>query len=101
MICVIASVHVKPGRMTDFLPILKANVPTVRKERGCREYMPAVDVESGLPPQVQHADMVTILEKWDSLDDLRTHLASAHMATYHQQVKELVEKVTVQVLQEA
>lgn len=46
MISVIASVHVEAGRISDFLDIFKAMMPEVRKEKGCIEYFPAVNVDS-------------------------------------------------------
>jgi len=43
MINVIASVHIKEGKLSDYLGILKAGVPLVRKEKGCVEYVPTGD----------------------------------------------------------
>ncbi len=101
MIMVIASIRVKKGNMTDYLAILKTVVPEVRSERGCIEYLPAVDLDSNMPPQVLEREVVTILEKWAGLDELQAHLVSAHMLDYRDKVKNLVEKVTIKVLQEA
>lgn len=101
MISVIASIRVKAGKMPEFLGIFKANVPKVRQEKGCIEYFPAVDVDSGLPPQVLDENMVTIIEKWESLEALRGHLVSPHMVAYKDKVKEIVEAVSLKVLMEA
>ena len=77
-------------------------VPTVRAEAGCIEYGPAVDVPTGVPAQGPIRDnVVTIVEKWESLDALRAHLAAPHMAEYRARVKEFVSKVQLQVLQPA
>jgi quinol monooxygenase YgiN len=51
MIHVIASIHIKEGRLAEFIDIFKANIPHVLKEKGCLEYEPTVDLPSGLPPQ--------------------------------------------------
>jgi quinol monooxygenase YgiN len=101
MIHVVASVHVKPGCRDRYLEILKGNVPAVKAESGCIEYRPSVDADAGLPNQQREADIVVILEKWESLDALHRHLATPHMAAYRQKVKELVNKVSLKVLQDA
>jgi quinol monooxygenase YgiN len=100
MIHVIASVHVKAGRVNEFLEIFKSNMPNVVKETGCIQYLPAIDIDSGLPPQVLDDHVVTIIEKWDSKDALLNHLAGPHMLVYKEKVKDIVDKVTFKVLQE-
>jgi quinol monooxygenase YgiN len=101
MIIVIASIRVKSGKMADYLAMLKTVAPEVRNEKGCIEYIPTVDLDSKMPPQVLEREVVTILEKWASLGDLQAHLLSAHMLDYREKVKNLIEKVTIKVLQEA
>ena len=101
MINVIASVRVKAGRRSDFLEIFKSNVPKVREEKGCIEYFPAVDVDAGLPPQILDENGVTIIEKWDSLEDLRNHLNAPHMQDYREKVGDMVESTSIKVLEEA
>ena len=101
MITVIASIHVKPGHTAQFLDIFKSNVTAVFAEEGCIEYYPTVDVKTGLPPQELDENMVTIIEKWETPDALKNHLGSPHMLAYREQVKEIVEKLTVKVLKEA
>ena len=101
MISVIASITVKPSRRSDFLEIFKANVPAVRAESGCIEYFPAVDIPADLPPQVLDENVVTIIEKWEDLAALRAHLASPHMKEYKEKVADIVDNVSLKVLQEA
>ena len=101
MINVIASIHVKTGKISEYLAILKTNASAVRKEKGCIEYVPTIDVDSKLPPQVLDKDCVTLLERWESLEALHAHLGSPHMLAYREKVKEMIESVTFKVLQEA
>lgn len=101
MISVIASITVKEGELARFLEIFKANVPVVRAEDGCIEYFPTIDVDSGLPVQVKKPSTVTIIEKWQSLDALQAHLVTPHMLAYREETKDIVEKVSLKVLQEA
>ncbi len=100
MINVVASIRVETGKLSDYLAILKANAPVVRGEKGCIEYIPMIDVDSKLPPQVLDKNCVTLLEKWESLEALHAHLGSPHMLAYREKVKDMVESVTFKVLQE-
>ena len=100
MINVVASIRVKTGKLSDYLAILKANMLVVKKEQGCVEYVPLIDVDTKLPPQVLDKNCVTLLEKWESLESLHAHLGSSHMLDYREKVKNLVESVTLKVLQE-
>lgn len=101
MIDVLAALQIKEGRVEEFLTIFKTVIPEVLAEKGCREYRPAVDVNSGLPAQEMNGNVVTIIEKWESLEELKAHLAAPHMAAYRERVKDLVENVDLKVLQEA
>ena len=101
MIRVIASIFVKPGRLSDYLAVLKAFLPAVRKEKGCIEYVPLIDIDAKLPLQVLDKEVVTILEKWEGLEELHAHLGSAHMKDYREKVKNLVESILVKILREA
>lgn len=101
MIHVIASIYVKEGFVSDFIAIFKSNVPAVLAEKGCLEYAPAIDLDTGLPPQEVNHNVVTIVEKWDSLEDLQAHLVAPHMVAYQGKVKDFVEKVSFKVLKEA
>ena len=101
MIHVIASMHIKEGRMAEFVEIFKANIPQVLEEKGCIEYAPTIDIPTGLPPQELNANVVTIVEKWDSLEDLRAHLSAPHMLSYKDKVADIVENVALKVLERA
>jgi quinol monooxygenase YgiN len=101
MIHVIASVRVKPGKLSEFLEVFKSNIPHVREERGCTEYFPSVDIDAELAPQILDENIVTIIEKWESLEALRNHLNTPHMLAYREKVKDVVEDLSLKVLQEA
>ena len=87
--------------MSEFIEIFKSNIPNVLEEKGCIEYVPTIDVPTGLPPQELNNNVVTIIEKWDSLEDLQTHLLAPHMLAYKEKVKDLVDKLSLKVLGEA
>ncbi len=100
MISVIASVCVKADWLPQFIEIFKANVPNVREEKGCIEYFPTIDIDSGLPVQMLDKNVVTIIEKWESVEALRAHLKTPHMLAYRDRVKDMVEDLSIKVLQE-
>jgi quinol monooxygenase YgiN len=99
MIHVIATIKLKPGTRDKYLAILKANVPNVLAEKGCLAYTPALDVESGIPVQVDlRPDVVTLIEAWESLSDLQAHLKTPHMLTYRERVKDFVKNISLHVM---
>jgi quinol monooxygenase YgiN len=101
MISVLASIQLHEGQRAKFLEIFNANVPMVRQESGCLEYFPAVDIDAGLPVQCIDEDMVTVIEKWQSLEALKAHLATPHMLAYKDKVQALVKNLSLKVLQVA
>jgi quinol monooxygenase YgiN len=99
MLYVIATIELNEDCKDDFLAILRRNVPNVIAEKGCITYEPTVDADSGIPIQIDlRPDVVTIVEAWESLDDLQAHLKTPHMAAYRKEVEDLVKHVRLQVL---
>lgn len=101
MIHVIATIQIKEGRVPEFLEIFKANVPNVLGEEGCIEYVPTVDAPTGLPPQELDENVVTIIEKWESIEALQAHLSAPHMIDYKEKVENLVGGMSIKVLKDA
>ena len=102
MIYVMATIKLKPDCKEAFLEIFRRNIPNVKAEKGCVSYEPTVDIDSGIAIQGElRKDVVTIIEAWEDLDALRVHLNAPHMTAYREEVKELVHKVSLQVLQPA
>jgi len=102
MIYVIATIDLKAGCKEAYLNIFHRNMPNVKAEKGCLSYEPTVDVDSGLPIQGElRENVVTIVETWENLDALHRHLKTSHMAAYREEVKDLVNQVSLKVLQPA
>ncbi len=100
MIIVIATIEVAAGRRDDFLAEFRKLVPLVHAEQGCIEYGPTIDVSTSIVAQGQvRENTVVIVEKWESLPALETHLKAPHMTDYRARVKDLVQSVTLQVLE--
>jgi quinol monooxygenase YgiN len=77
-------------------------VPLVLAEDGCVEYGPTIDAETDIPAQIPRRDnIVTIVEKWESLDQLKAHLVAPHMTEYRTRVKEFVVGSVLRILDAA
>lgn len=100
MIHVIASIELQPGTREKFLGEFAQLIPQVRAEVGCLEYGSAIDLASGMAAQIPlRPDVVTVVEKWTSLDTLAAHGIAPHMQVYREKVKGMVIKTTLQILE--
>jgi quinol monooxygenase YgiN len=99
MICVIATIEVVEGRCEDFLAKFHRVVPKVLAERGCLEYAPMVDVATGIGLQTSaRPHVVTVVEKWESIEALEAHLIAPHMIEHRKGVKGLVKETSLRIL---
>jgi quinol monooxygenase YgiN len=96
MICVIATIETAPGRREDLLAVFQKLVPQVLAEKGCIEYVPMIDVPCDLT--TPRPNVVTMVEKWESLEALRAHLAAPHMSEFRRQTADLRLSLSLQVL---
>ena len=100
MINVVATISLKPGTRAEFLKIFNANVPAVWAEEGCIEYVPTVDADSGLEAQCKDENAVVVIEKWETLPALHAHLEAPHMLEFRKNAGEMIEEVSLKVLQQ-
>ena len=101
MINVIASISVKASERDTFIEIFKTNVPKVLEEEGCVEYSATVDFQTDIPIQETNANVVTVIEKWESLSHLEAHFTAPHMLEYKSKVEGMVEDVSLKILEDA
>ena len=102
MICVIATLQLAEGRRDEFLDVFGRLVPTVRAEEGCLEYGPMVDVATSIEAQPPvRGNVVTVVEKWESIEALEAHLIAPHVLEYRKSVKDLVVNATLRILEPA
>lgn len=100
MVHVLADVKLHPGKRDAFLDEFRRLVPQVRAEQGCIEYGPTIDLKTDIPVQaLAGEDVVVIVEKWESLDALKAHLAAPHMTAYRERVKPFVASVRLHIMQ--
>jgi quinol monooxygenase YgiN len=102
MIHVVAIITAKPGNRDAILEAFRANMPAVHAEDGCIEYGPATDTEGAGRIQTPFGpDTFVVLEKWESMDHLKAHGASAHMVAYAAKTKDLIASRVIHVLSPA
>jgi len=82
MINVIAIITAQSGKRDELLKAFNEVVPLVHKEKGCIEYQPVTDTDGAGSQAKIGDDSYMVIEKWESMDDLRAHAASDHMAAY-------------------
>ncbi|HEY3898709.1 MAG TPA: putative quinol monooxygenase [Chthoniobacter sp.] len=102
MIHVIAIITTKPGQRAAVLQLFQGNVPAVRAEKGCIEYEATVDAAPALPFQTPFGpDTFVVVEKWESPEALKAHLAAPHMAAYGEKVRDMIAQRAIHVLSPA
>lgn len=98
MIHVVAIITATAGNRDELLKEFKAVVPLVHKETGCIEYQPVTDTDDSGSQSKIGPDSYMVIEKWNSLENLRAHAASNHMVEYGKRVAHLVADRAVYVL---
>ena len=101
MIHVLASITVKASEHYAFLEIFKANIPKVLKEQGCLEYSATVDFLTKLLIQEANPNVSDGCGKWETFSHLQAHFTAPHMLEYKAKVEDMVEDVSLKILQDA
>ena len=102
MVHVLAIITTKPGMRDAVLAAFHANAAIVRAEVGCIEYGAAVDVANAPPNQTPYgADTFVVIEKWTSLDTLKAHGATPHMAAYREKTAAMMASRAIHILSPA
>lgn len=98
MINVVVTLEPVPGRTNDVVRELRVLLPLARAEPGCIEYDAAEDVDLALPGQpAARLGVVTVIQKWRTLEDLRAHFSAAHAVTYRSRVSGFIQCSTFRV----
>ncbi len=101
MIHVIASIFVKENKMGQVLGIYERFAPKVNMEEGCLMYLPVLDYPTDIATQVKDKNILTVIEKWETMDAFRAHLNAPHVIRFREDIKGVVEKVLIKVLKQA
>jgi quinol monooxygenase YgiN len=97
MIAVIATIETKPGGRVALLAAFKELTPKVLAEEGCLEYGPFIDLETNLTAEPRE-NVVTMIEKWASVEALEAHLMSPHMIAFRKATESLRLDIKLQIL---
>jgi len=99
VIHVIAIITAKPGKRSELLKAFSEIVPLVHAEKGCVEYQPVVDVGNAGDMQTPLGeDSYMVIEKWESMSDLKAHAVSSHMVDYGKSAGHMVADRTIHIL---
>ena len=100
MIHVLAVITTKPGLRAQVLELLAANRPAVLAEDGCVEYVATIDAQGAPAGKGTFGeDTFVVVEKWESMDALKAHAASPHMAAYGAKTKDLLADRLIHVME--
>lgn len=83
MVGVVAKNIVKPDKIEDFLEVTRELISETRREKGCIEYTLMRDSE--------RENILTFIEKWESMDHLKAHFEAPHFKRVVPMLVELVE----------
>ncbi|MEH6453792.1 MAG: antibiotic biosynthesis monooxygenase [Psychromonas sp.] len=100
MINVIATISIQASKIEEFRHIFTANIPNVLKEKGCLDYRLTADFDTGFEQQLLNENSVTVIEKWNTFEDFQNHRLAPHMIEHKLKVKDLVDNLSIKVLQE-
>jgi len=99
MIHVVFTVELQPGTRDAYLAELRKVIPDVRAEAGCVEYVPTYDAETDFGNQFRLGpDRVVVVEKWETVANLKAHMTAPHMQAYRPRVKDYVKSTELRVL---
>lgn len=96
---VLAVIKTKLGQRASVLEIFNANVPAVLAEDGCIAYEATIDTPNAGANQAEFGlDTFVVVEKWASLDALKTHSEAAHMKAYGTKTAGMLADRTIHIL---
>ena len=102
MIHVVATITLNPDTRPAFLDVFRWLTPLVRAEEGCIEYQATIDLPTTIAVQEgPRPDVVTVIEKWASVEALYAHGDMPHMTEYRAKVKDYVAGVKLQLTEAA
>ena len=100
MIQVIAKIELVPEEKSHYLEYLSTLIPLVRAEDGCIEYTPMIHFPTTIGRQEPLGpNVVMIIEKWESTEDLERHLIAQHMLDYRNATREMIDGSSLQILE--
>ena len=88
MIIVTAKMNLKPGKKDEFISKAQDLICATRLEEGCISY--------GLYASTENKDELVMLEHWEDINSLNTHMETNHFKQFGKIIKQLLtEKIDV------
>ncbi|MBQ6100154.1 MAG: antibiotic biosynthesis monooxygenase [Methanobrevibacter sp.] len=88
-ILVLAKIEPKEGCQDSIIEVADDLIFETLQEEGNIDYQLLQPLEG---------DSLTFVEKWESLDALKRHMASPHFLNFGEETEEFVENMTIQVI---
>lgn len=88
-ILVLANIEPKEGCQDSIIEVSKELIDESLLEEGNIDYQLLKPIEG---------DNLTFVEKWESLDALKRHMASPHFLNFSEESEEFVKEMTIQVI---
>ena len=88
-IVVLAKVYPKNGCKDSIIEISEELIEKTREEDGNIEYQLLMSLND---------NTLTFVEKWETLDDLKKHMASPHFQTFGSESEDFIENMEIQVI---
>jgi quinol monooxygenase YgiN len=102
MVHLVVTFVIKDGKMDEYLGEVKKLRPQVLAEKGCVEYAFLREFKSPLDIQEEvNPNRLTLIEKWETPEDLAAHGASPHMKDFHLRAGPLQAGVSARVMESA
>jgi quinol monooxygenase YgiN len=102
MVHLVVTSIIKEGRMDEYLAEVKKLRPQVLVEKGCVEYSLLREFKSPLGIQEEvNPNRLTLVEKWETPEDLAAHGASSHMKDFNLRAAALQDGVSARVMESA
>ena len=88
-ILVLANIEPKDGCQDSIIEVSKELIDESLLEEGNIDYQLLKPIDK---------DTLTFVEKWESLDSLKRHMASPHFLNFSEDTEEFVKNMTIQVI---
>jgi len=76
-------------------------VPKVLAEEGCVEYGPWIDIPNSITKTEPRDNVMTAIEKWESIEALEAHLMAPHMLEFRKATESMRLNIELQILEPA
>ncbi|MBN2059806.1 MAG: antibiotic biosynthesis monooxygenase [Deltaproteobacteria bacterium] len=102
MVYVVAFTKIRPGKRAEFIDMFKKELmPETLKEKGCKQYLLTVDIDTDDPVQEKDENIVTTIEIWEGMEALKEHLSSPHIKAFQKKADGITEGLSARLLREA